>query len=168
MPEHAQAKCVYERISLVRFIEIDLASDGRDAETIAVVCNARHDAAEKTAIVGNLSRSGRGARFGSPIRGDWAETQGIHRADWPSAHREDIADNPSHARRGALKGFDRAGVVVRLDLEGNRDSVADIDDASVFFAGANEDFGRFGGEGSEQRAAVLIGTVLAPHYRKNA
>ena len=54
MAQHAEAKCVHERIAFVRFVEINLARDGRDAEAIAVMRNAADDAGEQTAVVGNL------------------------------------------------------------------------------------------------------------------
>ena len=37
VPEDAQAKGVDDGIAFVRFVEIDLARDGRDAETISVM-----------------------------------------------------------------------------------------------------------------------------------
>src|SRR5262249_10133492 len=90
------------------------------------------------------------------------------RADRPCPHREDIADNPADAGSGALERLDGAGVVVGLDFEGNRQSVTDVDDTGVFFAGANEDLAGLGGKRLKQRATVLIRTMLAPHDGENA
>ena len=51
MPQHAQTKGIHQWVTLIRLIEINFARDCRDAEAIAVMGNARHDAAEETAIV---------------------------------------------------------------------------------------------------------------------
>ena len=62
----------------------------------------------------------------------------------PRAHRENVADDPANAGGRALKWFDRAGMVVRFDFKRDRQSVADVDDAGVFLAGANQDRGGLG------------------------
>ena len=59
-------------------------------------------------------------------------------------------------------------MIVRLDLERNGEPVADINDAGVFFAGADQDFLRLGWEGFEQWTSVFVGTMLAPHHREDA
>ena len=52
--QHAEAEGVHERIAFVGFVEIDLARDGRDAEAIAVMRDARHDAGEQTLVICDL------------------------------------------------------------------------------------------------------------------
>ncbi len=52
--QHAEAKRVHERIAFVGFVEINLARDGRDAETISVMRDAADHAGKKAAIVCNL------------------------------------------------------------------------------------------------------------------
>ena len=67
-----------------------------------------------------------------------------------------------------MERLDGTGVVVRLDLESNREAIPYIDDAGIFFAGAYENSGRFCGKAFEQRAAVFVGTMFAPHDGENA
>ena len=50
---------------------------------------------------------------------------------------------------------------MRLDLKGDREAIANVDDAGILFAGANEDLGRFCRKGFEQRPAVFIRAMLA-------
>jgi hypothetical protein len=64
-----------------------------------------------------------------------------HRADRAGAHGEDVAHDAADAGGGALERLDRARVVVRLDLERDGEAVADVDDAGVFLARADEDLG---------------------------
>ena len=59
-------------------------------------------------------------------------------------------------------------MVVRFDLERDGDVVADVNDAGVFLARADEDFRRLGGEGLEQRLGVFVAAMLAPHHGKDA
>ena len=47
VPQHAEAKDVDERIAFVAFVEINLAADGRNADAIAVMRDARDDAGEQ-------------------------------------------------------------------------------------------------------------------------
>ena len=97
-----------------------------------------------------------------------AETQRVHAGDWPGAHGENVADDAAHAGRRPLKRLDRAGVIVRLDLERHAEPVAHVDYAGVFLAGGDDDLGRPGGEGLEQGPGVLVGAMLAPHHGENA
>ena len=59
-------------------------------------------------------------------------------------------------------------MIVRLDLERDGDAVADVNDAGIFLARADEDLGRLGGEGFEQRLGVFVAAMLAPHHGKDA
>ena len=60
-----------------------------------------------------------------------AEPETVEERDRPCAHREDVAQDPPDARRGALERLDGRGVVVRLDLERDGDAVAEVEDARV-------------------------------------
>ena len=53
--QHAETEGVYQRITLIRLVEIHLARDGRDAEAISVMRNAADDTGEQSPIVGNFS-----------------------------------------------------------------------------------------------------------------
>jgi hypothetical protein len=59
-------------------------------------------------------------------------------------------------------------MVVRFDLERDGDAVADVNDAGVFLARADQDFWRLGGKRLEQRARVFVAAMLAPHHGEDA
>src|ERR1044071_2166073 len=99
---------------------------------------------------------------------DGSETQRVQGGNGARAHCEDVAYDAPDAGRRALKRFDRAGMIVGLDLEGDSESVANVDDAGVFLPGADENFFRLRGEGLEQGPRVLVGAMLAPHDREDA
>src|SRR5262249_39135282 len=83
------------------------------------------------------------------------------------AHRKDVANNTTHTGSSSLERFDRAGGIVRLNFECNRQAITYINNAGVFLAGPDEDFWRFRGKAAQQRPAVLVGAVLAPHDRED-
>src|SRR5205814_2818798 len=181
--QHPQAKRVDQRIAFVTWVEIDLAGDRRDAETVAVMGDAAYDASEEPAVVVDCrfsicdfrldvaialrrlsaTLSGR-ARVGVRLAviGNRPEAQRVQRADGPGAHCENVANDPANARGRALKRLDCAGMIVRLDLERNGQAVADVDDAGIFLARADEDALRLGGKGFEERAGAFVGAMLAP------
>src|SRR5262245_12494646 len=59
-------------------------------------------------------------------------------------------------------------MIVRFDLECNRETVADVDNAGVFLTRADEDALRSRRKGFEERACVFVGAMLAPHDRENS
>ena len=67
-----------------------------------------------------------------------AEAQRVQDRDRPGAHREDVAQDPADAGGRALVRLDEGRVIVRLHLERDRETAADVHDARVF-AGALED-----------------------------
>ena len=81
---------------------------------------------------------------------------------------KNIPDNPADTGRRALKRLDRAGVIVRLELERHAKSVAHVDHAGIFLASGDDDLGRLGGERLEQQPCVFVGAMLAPHHGKDA
>src|SRR2546428_82622 len=44
--QHAEAKCIHQRISFVGFVEINLSRDGRDAKAITIMRDAADNAGE--------------------------------------------------------------------------------------------------------------------------
>ena len=102
-----------------------------------------------------------------PWRLETAKTQRVHAGDRPGTHGENIPDNPADTGRRALKRLDRAGVIVRLELERHTEPISHVDHAGVFLAGSDDDLGRLGWEGLEQQPSVFVGAVLAPHHGKN-
>lgn len=98
-----------------------------------------------------------------------AEAQRVHDGDRPSTHGHDVADDPADPGGRALVGLDITGVVVRLDLEGDRPAVTDVDDAGVL-ADPDEHLGfhllgEIFREVAEMHLGGLVGAVLGPHHR---
>jgi hypothetical protein len=65
-----------------------------------------------------------------------------------------------------LERLDRGRVVVALDLEGDRLSVAEVDDARVL-ARALEDARRLRREAPQEERRVLVSAVLRPEERED-
>ena len=59
-------------------------------------------------------------------------------------------------------------MVVRLDLESDGESIADIDDAGVLLPCPDKNFGRFCGKELQDRARIFVGAVFAPHDGEDA
>ncbi len=95
------------------------------------------------------------------------EAQRIGVRHRPRAHGEDIAQDPADPGRGALIGFDIAGVVVALHLEDRRLAVTDIDHPSVLPRTADHP-GRLGRELLKMQSRAFVGAMLRPHYREDA
>src|SRR5208283_5630348 len=105
--QHAETEGVHERIAFVGFVKINLARDGRDAEAIAVMCDAGHNAGEQTLVICDLrfailnfgisafgerwlaltlplsARRGERAGVRRAIFRNRSKAQGIYRTDWP-------------------------------------------------------------------------------------
>ena len=121
----------------VRRVEDELAADRRHADAVAVAADAADDAVDEVP---------------RPRRRRIAEPERVEDRDRAGAHREDVAQDPADAGRGALVRLDRARVVVRLDLERDREPVADRDDAGVL-AGPGDDALAAGRQRPQQRPA---------------
>ncbi len=59
------------------------------------------------------------------------ETKAVEQGDRPCPHRDDVAQDPADAGRRTLERLDGGRMVVRLDLEGDRLAVAEIDHSGV-------------------------------------
>ncbi len=59
------------------------------------------------------------------------ETQAIQKRYRTRPHRDDVAQDPADAGRGPLERLDGGRMVVRLDLEGDRLAIAEIDHSGV-------------------------------------
>ena len=138
---------VDQRVALVRRVEDELAADRRHAHAVAVAADAAHDAVDEVARP----------------RVRWvAEAERVEDRDRAGAHREDVAQDAADAGRRALVRLDGARVVVRLDLERDRQAVADRDDAGVL-AGARDDALAGSRQRPQERLRALVRAVLAPH-----
>ena len=150
--QHADAERVDERVAEVGLVEDGLTADVGQPEHVAVAADAGHDPRQHAVGVGGVER---------------AEAQRVHHGNRARAHREDVADDAADAGRRTLVGLDVGRVVVRLDLEGDRIALADVDDAGVL-ADAGEGLAerrllRDLGELLEVHLGGLVGAVLAPH-----
>ena len=84
--------------------------------------------------------------------------------DRPGAHREYVADDPSHSRRGTLVRLHRRRVVMALDADGGGDAVSDVDYTGIL-AGADQYSGTLGRKPAKVNPRGLVRAVLAPHDR---
>ena len=148
---HTEAERVDERVALVRRVEHDLTADVGQAQAVAVAPDARDDPGQHAQGVGVVGV---------------AEAQGVHDQDRARAHGEDVADDPADPRGRALVGLDVGRVVVRLDLERDREALAHVDDAGVL-AHPDEHPLALGdvAELAQVHLGALVGAVLAPHDR---
>ncbi len=148
----AHAERVDQRVALVAGVEDDLAADVGQAEAVAVAADARDDAGQHAPGVGVVGST---------------EAQRVHHRDRAGAHREDVADDAADAGGRALVGLDVRRVVVRLDLEGDRVALADVDHTGVL-ADADEHGvrgGRLLAELAQVHLGALVRAVLRPHDR---
>ncbi len=60
-----------------------------------------------------------------------AEPEPVEESDRARAHCDDVAEDAADAGGGALERLDRGGMVVRLNLEGDCQPPAEVDDACV-------------------------------------
>ena len=95
-----------------------------------------------------------------------AEAQPVEQRDRPGAHRDDVAQDPADPGRRALERLDRGGVVVALDLEGDGETLAEVDHAGVL-ARALEHALAGGRQALQQRRRVLVAAVLRPEQRED-
>jgi hypothetical protein len=109
--EEPDAHRIHKAVVAVGLVEDHLAADGRHADAVAVVA----DASDRSREV--------------PI--GLAEAEAVEKRDGPRAHGHDVAQNPSHSGRGPLERLDGRGVVVALDLERDRESVAEVEHTGV-------------------------------------
>lgn len=150
MLHHADAQRVDQRVALVAGVEDDLAADVGQAQAVAVAADARDDAGQHAPGVGVVGG---------------AEAQRVHHGDRAGAHRQDVADDAADAGGRALVGLDVRRVVVRLDLEGDRVALADVDHTGVL-ADADEHgvvLGRLLAELLQVDLGALVRAVLGPH-----
>ena len=154
--ERSQAQGVDQRIALVGAVEVDVPPDGGNADAVAVMRDAGDHAPQEPP-------GDRGVEV--------AESQGVRQEHRARAHREYVADDPADPGRRALERLDGARMVVRLDLERDRPSVAHVDDARVLLARPDEHptetrgpADPLGRESLKERPRVLVRAVLRPHH----
>ena len=144
--QEPDAHRVDEAVVAVRLVEDRVAADGRHADAVPVVADARDRALELPARL--------------------AEAQPVEQRDRARAHGDDVAEDAADPGRGALEGLDRARMVVALDLERDRLALAEVDHAGVL-ARPLEDTRPLGGKAAQKRRRVLVGAVLRPEQRED-
>ena len=127
-------------------MEERLAADGGDADRVAVGADSGDRPVERVPGL--------------------AEAQPVEQRDRPRAHRDDVSEDPADPGRRALEGLDRARVVVRLDLEGDRLAVAEVEHAGVL-ARPLEHALALAREPLQQQGRVLVAAVLRPEQRED-
>ena len=147
--EEAGAEHVDERVVLIGLVEDHLATDGRDADGVAVARHAAHDALGDPPTPGVVERT---------------EAERVHERNRAGAHGEDVAEDAADARRRTLVRLDRGRVVVALDAHRQRDAVTDVDHPGVL-ARTDHHPRCLGRESPEVDPRRFVGAVLRPHDR---
>ncbi len=143
---------VDQDIAVVTTVKPHRAADRRHPEGIAVTADAGHHAGDQMA----------GPRV---VR--IPQRQRIEAGDRPRPHGEDVAQDATDARCGALIGFDVARMVVALHLEHAGEPTPDVDDAGVL-ARALDHAAPGGWEAAQVNLGGFIGAVLIPHGGEDA
>ncbi len=138
---------VDEDVAVEAGVERRLSADRRDPHAVAVAGDPANDPVHEVP---------------HPRRGKLAEAQRVQGGDRAGAHREDVAQDSAHARRGSLVRLDEGGMIVRLHLEGRREPVADVHDSRVL-SRPLDDPGPGRRELLQVNAGRFVGAVLAPH-----
>ena len=149
LPHEADRHHVHEDVLVVGRVEERHPADRRHADAVAVAPDAAHDAVHEVAHA--RSR-------GIP------EKERVEDRERARAHREDVAQDPAHARGRALIGLDERRVVVGLHLEDDGEAVADVHGSGIL-AGALQDARARRGELLQERLRGLVRAVLAPERR---
>ena len=158
MPEYPRAKGIDQRVPLIAIIEVDVSSHIGDPQAIAIMGDSTHHPAEKPFHQGGFQGT---------------EAKGVGQQDRSRSHCENIPNDSTHPGRGSLERLDGAGMIVRLDLEGNPPSFAHVDHPRILFPSLDEHLsdgvlvGLLRREKAQQTTGILIGAVLRPHDGKN-
>ena len=97
-----------------------------------------------------------------------AKTQRVQRKHRSGSHCKNIANDPAYSRRGPLKRLDGTRMIVRFHLKRYGPSIANIDDACVFFAGFDQHARASRREFPQLSFGVFVRTMFAPHHGENA
>src|ERR1700760_1696268 len=116
VPQDAHTERVDERVPRVAGVEVQLPADVGQAQAVAVEGDAADHAGQHPAGVGGVGR---------------AEPQRVHDRHRPGPHGQDVADDAADPGGRTLVGLHVGRVVVGLDLERDRVTVADVDHPGV-------------------------------------
>ena len=156
--QYAEAKNIYQGITFETFVEINFAADRWNAHAISVMRDAGHDAGKKTTI----------RREVLAVAGDRPEVERVEAKFRARSHRENVANDSAYSGGRALEWLNRARMIVALDLERDGPAVANIDNASVFFAGFNQNIWADGWKFFQFFPGIFVRAMFAPHDRENS
>ena len=131
---------------------MDLATQVRNPEAVAVPADARHHALDEAPAPGVLHGG---------------EAERVEHGDGARAHGEDVTQDAAHSGRRTLEGLDERRVIVTLDLESQREIAAEVHDARVLPWPLQHGRTR-GGQVPQEDARVLVRAVLGPEGREKA
>ena len=95
-----------------------------------------------------------------------AEAEAVEERHRPGAHRDDVAQDAADPGRRPLERLHGGGVVVALDLERDREPLAEVEDACVL-PGPLQHAVAVGREPLQQQRGVLVAAVLRPEQRED-
>ena len=94
------------------------------------------------------------------------EPEPVEQRDRPRAHRDDVAQDAADAGGRSLERLHGGRVVVRLDLERDREPLAEVEHAGVLARALEHALaGRW--ETPQERRRVLVAAVLRPEQRED-
>src|SRR5439155_194227 len=96
----------------------------------------------------------------SPLLGA-TEAERVEHGDGAGAHGEDVAQDAADPGGSALERLDERRVVMALDLEGEREVIAQVHDPRVL-AGPLQDVRGLRRQGTQEHARMLVGAMLGP------
>ena len=97
----------------------------------------------------------------------FTESKGIQQGDRPCAHGENVAQDPADPGRGPLKGFDKRRMIMGLHFKDGGEPLADIHGSGILSRSLDHPL-PFGGKALQMDPGTFIGTMLAPHDRKDS
>ena len=160
--DQSQRKCVHQGIAAVAGLELGFSAEIGNAKAVAVTGDAAdHSFNDGVVLVNAVAGPDPAASRDRP------EAQRIHHRQRPRAHGKDVAQNAAHAGSRTLERLDVAGVIVALNLEGARPTIANVDNACVLTRPLHNAIA-LGGQALQVHAAGLVGAMLAPHHAVNA
>ena len=163
--QHAEAKNIYQGISLETFIETNFAADCWNADAISVMRDAGDDAGKEAAVGGYVRISDFGFRI---FFCNWPEVERVQAKFRARAHGENVANDSAYSGGRALERFDRTGVIVALHLERDCPAIADVHHTRVFFAGLDQNIWLRGWKLFQFFLRIFVRAMLAPHDRENS
>ena len=147
-PDKSYAHSVDQWVTGVGPPELDLPSYRRHPDGVPVSPDATHYLPKVVAVALLIQRP---------------EPQRIEQRHWPRAHRQDVADDPTHPRRRPLVRLHRRRMVVTLHLESQRPPVPHLDHPGILPRPLQDPLPLVR-EAAEEWARILVAAVLAPHH----